>query len=1070
MAQPVEQALAGLPGVRRTTSTVQSGIVQIVVAFESNTDPWRSRQLVAEKLAQVVGGFPEGTTAPLLTSAAGRLQEIQELVLEGPAVDPMRLRDHAVKVLVPRLQSIAGVARVEMLGGEGRQLQVSILPERMRSTGVSLEQVIAALEGSERDVSAGVLEIRDKQWNVEIASLAAGPEEVARLPVHTASGLVALGDIAEIREAPELRTGLARYQGFEAVSMRVVKQPTAETLRTAAAVRASLPELQASLPEGMKLGLFYDQGQLVEHALGGVGQALLIGAVFVALVLVLLLGSLRGAAIVIALLPLATLGAAIPLYLFDLGLNAMTLGGLAISVGLLVDAGVIMVENLAHRPHDRRDAQGEERRQVVARAAAEVAVPIATAVLVILAVFIPLLALGGVAGKLYAPLAVAVASAMALSLVFSFTLVPVLVARFLPPGAALEEPAVVRAVKRVYRPLLGFALRRGGLVQILALALALPAVWLATRLGSDFLPELDEGALVAQTFAFRRQPRGDRLGQPLLRGRRDRGGRGGRGLPPHRPRRGHRRSDADLPLGRADRARRRGRPRGGRSGGGGDRRKDALRGRADHADEHAHLRRHRRHPGRHPGRAFQSRPRAGGGAPGRDPAGARGGAGVASVTVDTGAPLPSWRVVPDDAALRRLDVPRSALLATVRAALQGIQLEPRFDGLQRIERVVRFPSDGRTTTESLKRLPIVVENGLVIELGQVATIVEQPTASMIRRKNGQRRLGFNIRAEGDLGGTAKRIEAALAEMKMPPGTAVGLAGKIEEARETQRRLLIASAVALFLVVLLLYLALGRWREVAVVLGTLPLAFAGGLFALYLAGETWNASSIVGVIGLFGVAVQNSLVLITQTKELLARGLPFREALREASLGRVRPKLMTAGAAILGLLPMLLGFGGSELERPLAVVMVGGLPHLDPLHLAGAALGLRQFGPRKRRRREPAQLGGSRPGTLMAASRERATTRKRNCQKALRSDSGGISPVKSAEGRRISPAGAAGLRGSPATCRTSRRRSPGGRGGGGRGSRGCRRAARPASRLKRLIQAAKRAMPPRLAQPVARKPA
>lgn len=929
VAQPVEQALAGLPGVRRTTSTVQSGIVQVVVAFDSNSDPWRSRQLVAEKLAQVVGGFPEGTTPPLMTSAAGRLQEIQELVLEGPSIDPMRLRDHAVQVLVPRLQAVPGVARVEMLGGEGRQLQISMFPERMRISGVSLEQVIEALGGTDRNVSAGVLEISDKQWNVEIASLAAGPEEIGRLPVHGAFGLVALADVAEIREAPEFRTGLARYQGFEAVSMRVVKQPTAETLKTAAAVRASLPELQASLPAGMQLGLFYDQGELVEHALGGVGQALMLGAVFVALVLVLLLGSLRGAAIVVALLPLATLGAAIPLYLMDLGLNAMTLGGLAISVGLLVDAGVIMVENLAHRLHERRRASGEDhaggRARILAGAAAEVAVPIATAVMVILAVFIPLLALGGVAGKLYAPLAVAVASAMALSLLFSFTVVPVLVARFLAPGAALEEPALVRGIKRFYRPLLDFALRRGVLVQILALLVALPSLWLATRLGSDFLPELDEGALMAQTLlpsdaSLAAIDSANRLFEDGL---------------------------AEVP-GIASVYRRTGR---------GEVTEDPMPtylsdvlivlddGADPRAVEHEVAELGEKMPfGVEITTPMNMRISEGiGGTPADiqielfNPDLALVAArqaeiqkeiaavpGVASVTVDTGAPLPSWRIVPDDAALRRLDVPRSALLTTVRAALQGIQLEPRYDGLQRIERVVRFPADGRTTTESLKRLPIVVEEGRVIELGQVATLVEEPAPSMIRRKNGQRRLGFNVRVEEDLGGTAERLEATLAKMELPAGTAFGLAGKIEEARETQRKLLIASAVAILLVILLLYLALGRWREVAVVLGTLPLAFAGGLFALYLAGETWNASSIVGVIGLFGVAVQNSLVLITQTKELLSRGLPFREALRDASLGRVRPKLMTAGAAILGLLPMLFGVGGSELERPLAVVMVGGL--------------------------------------------------------------------------------------------------------------------------------------------------
>ena len=934
VAQPVEQALSGLPGVRRTTSTTQSGVVQVIVAFESEVDPWRSRQLVAERLAQVAGAFPEGTSAPLLTSVAGRLQEIQELVLDGPTVDPMRLRDHAVRVLVPRVQSVPGVARVEMLGGEGRQIQISVSPEKMRTAGVSLGQVVEALDGSAQDVSAGVLEVRDKQWNVTVASLARRPEQIAALPVHTAHGLVALGDVAEVREQPEFRTGLARFQGFEAVSLRVIRQPGAETLATARRVRAALPELRRALPEGMSLTLFYDQGSLVEHALGGVGNALMIGAVFVALVLVLLLGSLRGAAVVIALLPLATLGAAIPLSALDLGLNAMTLGGLAIAVGLLVDAGVIMVENLVHRLHAHRTAAepGVDRHRaevararVIARAAAEVAVPIATAVLVILAVFVPLLALGGVAGKLYAPLAVAVAAAMALSLVFSFTLVPALVDRFLPPGVRLDEPRVVGAVKRLYRPALDFALRRGALVQVLALALSAAALWLGTRLGSDFLPALDEGALMVQTVL----PSDSSLAAIDAANRRfeaelaEVGGiasvyrRTGRGEVTEDPMPTYL-SDVLVVL------------EEGADSGTVEREVAGIAERMPFAVEITTPMNMRISEGI-------------GGTPAdiqvelfaadlaaltarqaeiqRRIAGV---AGVASVAIDTGAPLSSWRIVPDEAALRRLDVPRRALLETASAALQGIPLAPTFDGPQKVERVVRFPADGRLTAESLKRLPIVVEEGRIVELGQVASIGEAPTPSMLKRKNGQRRLGFNVRTEGDLGGTARRIEAALADAELPAGVSVGLAGKVEEARETQRRLTVASAVALALVVALLYLALGRWREVGVVLGTLPIALAGGLVALWLARESWNASSIVGVIGLFGVAVQNSLVLITQTKEQLARGAPFLAALREAALGRVRPKLMTAGAAILGLLPMLLGFGGSELERPLALVMVGGL--------------------------------------------------------------------------------------------------------------------------------------------------
>jgi cobalt-zinc-cadmium resistance protein CzcA len=915
--------LQGVPGVHRVVTTLQPGVVQVVVAFEPRADPFRSRLLVAEKIAAVAGEFPPGTSSPLLTSAAGRLQEIQELVLEGPAIDPMKLRDTAVQLVVPRLQSVPGVARIELLGGEDRQLQVALIPERMRLMGVGLEQVLAALEGSERDRGAGILELRDKLAFVTYASLAATPEQARRLPVHTAHGLIALGDIAEVREAPGFRLGLARYQGFEVVSMRVIKQPGADTLRVAEGVRAALPDLRRALPEGMSLTLFYDQGELVRHALGGVGQALALGGVFVALVLVVLLADLRAAAIVLLLLPLAILGSALALLGLGESLNAMTLGGLAIAVGLLVDAGVIMVENLAHRLAG--GVGPGERRAAIARAAAEVSTPIVTAVLTILAVFIPLLALGGVAGRLYAPLAVAVASAMAISLVLAMTLVPALVERWLPPGASLAEPRVVRAVKSAYRPLLDLALRRGGLVQALALAIALPAVLLAAGLGTDFLPQLDEGAVLVQTLlpsdtslaAVDGANRGleERLAtMPGVKASYRRTGRGEITEDPMP----HYLSDVLVVLETGTPA------------------SDVEEALAEELEElpyaaelttpmgmriaegiggtPADIQVELFHPDLELLAGHEAAIR---GAIERVP-------GVASVSPDTGAPLPRWRVVPDDEALRRLDVPRELLFATVEAALHGVDLAPRHVGPQRIERVVRFPSDGRLTAEGLTRLPLVVEEGRVVELGQVARVEEGPTPSMIRRKNGQRRLGFNVRVERDLGGTASRVEEAVRGLDLPQGTTVGISGKVEEARETQRRLLVAIAASLLLVLLLLGAALGTAREVAVVVATLPVAFAGGLYALWLAGETWNASSIVGLVGLFGVAVQNSLVLIAQTRELLARGVPFDDALREASIGRVRPKLMTAGAAILGLLPMLFGFGGSELERPLAIVMVGGL--------------------------------------------------------------------------------------------------------------------------------------------------
>ena len=923
IGQRVEQALQGVPAVRRVVTTLQPGVVQVVVAFEPGADPFRTRLLVAEKIASVSGEFPEGTSPPLLTSAAGRLQEIQELVLEGPTVDPMELRDAAIQIVVPRLQSVAGVARIELLGGEERQLQVNLIPERMRLMGVGLEQVLTALEGSERDQGAGILELRDKLAFVTYASLAGSPEQARRLPVHTARGLVALGDIAEVREAPGFRMGLARYQGFEVVSMRVIKQPGSDTLTVARGVREALPDIRRAIPEGMNLTLFYDQGALVQHALGGVGQALAIGGIFVAVVLIVLLGNLRAAGIVLILLPLAMLGTALALFGFDEGLNAMTLGGLAIAVGLLVDAGVIMVENLAHRLE--AGVPVGSRRTAIAAAAAEVAPPILTAVLVILAVFIPLLAVGGVAGRLYAPLAVAVASAMAISLVLALTLVPVLVERVLPSGASLAEPRLVRALKRVYRPALDAALRRSKTVQLAAVGLAVPALLLALGLGTDFLPELDEGAVLVQTLlpsdtslsavdsanrqleervaaipgvkaSYRRTGRGEITEDPM----------------PHyisdvlivlEP--GTAASGVEAPLGKDLEALPFGAelttPMGMRIA-------EGIGGTP--ADVQVEL--------FHPNLSLLSDHEA------RVRERIEGVAGVASVSADTGAPLPRWRVIPDDDALRRLDVPRALLFQTLEAALHGVALAPRYVGVQRIERIVRFPSDGRLTAEGLTRLPLVVEEGRVVELGQVARVEEEPTPSMIRRKNGQRRLGFNVRVEEDLGGTAAAVERAVRGVELPKGTTIGIAGKVEEARETQRRLGLAIAAALVLVLALLGFALGSAREVAVVVATLPVAFAGGLYALWIAGETWNASSIVGVIGLFGVAVQNSLVLISQTRGLLRQGQPFDAALREACIGRVRPKLMTAGAAILGLLPMLFGLGGSELERPLAIVMVGGL--------------------------------------------------------------------------------------------------------------------------------------------------
>jgi len=923
VAQPIEQVMSGLPGVKRVNTQIVPELVQVVVTFDDSADPWQSRQLMAERLAGIAGNFPAGTRAPIMTTASGRLHQMMEIVFEGSHTDPMRLRDYIEQSVAPRLQAVPGVARVDRQGGHEKSLQISLSPEKMRLLGVSLDQVLAALEDTHQDFGVGVLEIHDKAWYISIGSLAASPENVRRLPLKVFNGWITLGEIADIREAPGFRRGLTRHDGHEDVGISIVKQPGASSLEVAASVRNILNELSPELPQGTSLKMIYDQGSLVDRALNGVMYALLVGSVFVALILILLLGNMRGSVIVLVILPLATFGAAIPLYLSGLGLNAMTLGGLAIAVGLLVDAAVIMVENLIHRLQEK---SGEEpRNQILVGAAVEVALPILTAVLVILSVFMPLILMGGLAGKLYAPLALAVASAMSISLILSFTLVPVFVDKFIPPKTLLTEPKIVSLIKLAYRPALNWAMSHGALVRTFALALTIPCLWLAFRLGTNFLPTLDERAfiLLSKVPSESSLDAVDRaniyLDQKL------------KNIPGIET--VYRKSGmADVtedPCPITD--------------------SEIMVILTPDADEsevrHEILEVAESMP--FPveiNTPMQERIAEGiGGTPAdiqvklfnRDIEAVRPIAsdlrlhiaeleGVQSVNFNTPEPMPGWRAVINDEALRRLGVPRTTVARHLQASLQGIEVGTRFDGPQTIDRIVHFAEYNTISPETLKLMPIILENGRSIDLGQIVQFEETRTPTLIRRESCQPYIGLNIRTEGDIGGTAGRIDKLIKTLNLPEGTHVKFGGKIEEARETNRRLAYAICASAILVTGLLFFALKRWREVLIVLTTLPDAFVGGIFALWLFGETWNISSIVGMIGLFGVAVQNSLVLISQAKGLISKGMPFRAALEEASLGRVRPKLMTAGATILGLIPIMMGFSGSELERPLAIVMIGGL--------------------------------------------------------------------------------------------------------------------------------------------------
>jgi cobalt-zinc-cadmium resistance protein CzcA len=933
VAIPMETALAGLPDVRRIRSSSQLGVSQVTVEFEAESDYYRARQLVAERVGQGATQLPPGTDAPLLSSLTGRLNEILEFTLEAQsgAVDLMTLRDLAEFDITNRLLAVPGVAAVERLGGYLRQFQIQIDPARMSARHVTLDEVLHAVEDANVNASGGFVTQGGTEWAVRAVGRIQTLDELRTTVVAVKERVpVMLGDIADIREAPAIRRGVAHRLAGEVVSCRVVKQFGADTVTVAAAVRAALEDINKSLPEGVTLRMVYDQSRLIDSALGGVGRAILIGAGLVVLVLFALLGNWRAALLVTFTLPLTLALAALLLRAWGIGINTMTLGGLAIAVGLLVDAAIIVTENIVH--HLQQHPHGPKR-HVALQAAIQVGRPIFFATVIVVAVFVPLSAMTGIEGRMYQPLAAAVVAALSASLVLALTLVPVTAALVLraPRPDAPDDIWLIRRLKAFYAPALDRAMRHAGLVQMGTIAITVPAIALALVVGSDFMPQLDEGAFLLQTVmppdtALDEVDRINHRVEDVLRtfGEVDdvvrRTGRAERTEDPmphvvsdvlvvlNPDRTGDLESlEADMrealervpgvsilfttPLGmRID------------EGLGGTPADLSVRVFGPDLNELARL-------GTEVQRIMT----------GID--------GVADLRVEAVTGLPQLRVSIDRPAVARTGLTPGDVVRALRIGLVGDEASEVWVGQRRYDLVVRLADSARSSASAIRDLRLEAHDGTRIPIEQVARVEEILAPGTIRREGGNRRIAVEASVAGqDLGSVASDIrERVAAELVLPTGYFVDVGGRVEQQERATQSLTVATMAALIAVFALLYLALGSFAETGVILATLPSAFVGGIVALLLAGETWNVSSLVGLIGLFGIAVQNGLVLVAQTRALMAEGRPFRDAIREASIGRVRPKLMTALTAILGLLPLLVfRMHGTEIERPLAVVMIGGL--------------------------------------------------------------------------------------------------------------------------------------------------
>jgi cobalt-zinc-cadmium resistance protein CzcA len=934
IAIPLELALAGLPDVRRVRSNSQLGVAQVTIEFEPNADYYRSRQFVAERVAQVSGQLPAGTDPPLISSLTGRLNEIFEFTLEADpgAADLMTLRDLAEFDVNNRLLAVPGVAAVERLGGYLRQFQVQLDPERMSARRVSLDEVMHAVEESNLNASGGIVAQGSIEWTVRALGRAQTVDDLRRTAVVTRGDVpVLLGDVADIREAPAVRRGVAHRLKGEVVSARIIKQFGSDTVTVAAGIRSAVEDIRRALPEGVQLRVVYDQSQLVSSALGGVGRAVMLGGVFVVLVILVLLGNVRAALVVTFTIPLSIALAGLLLRPLGIGLNTMTLGGLAIAVGLLVDAAIIMVENILHRLNSATTQR--DRRERALLAATEVARPIAFATLIVIVVFLPLFGMTGIEGRMYQPLAAAVIAAMAAALILALTLVPIAAAFVLTPSRAGtdDDVALLRALKKWYAPLLDRCLKHPIVVAIATLLVAIPAIAFGLQIGSDFMPQLDEGAFLLQTVlpseaALDEVDRLNHRVEDVLRTIPEvedvvrRTGRSERTEDPMP----HTVSDVLVVL-KADRNREleaieedmRERltdmpgiavlfttPLGMRidEGLGGTPADLSIRIFGPDLDELSRL-------------AAQVE------------ALIRPVNGIADLRTEQLTGLPQLQIGVNREATARVGLAPGDVIRAVRVGMVGEEMSQIWLGQRRFDLVVRLRDDRRDTFEAIRALLIDGHDGRKIPLGQLADVTQTFGPSAIRRESGTRRIAVEASVSGrDLGSTASEVRHLLTErLNLPAGYFFDLGGRVESQARASRALMLAIGAALFGVFILLLVALGSAVEAAMILGTVPIAFVGGILALLIAGETWNVSSLVGLIGLFGIAVQNSLVLVTQTRGLLSEGRTLLDAVREASIGRVRPKLMTAATATLGLLPLLvLELQGTEIERPLAVVMIGGL--------------------------------------------------------------------------------------------------------------------------------------------------
>ncbi|MBA7654656.1 Cobalt-zinc-cadmium resistance protein CzcA [subsurface metagenome] len=940
---PIESSMNGLPGVRQIKSTSAFGMAVIYVYFEDDVDIYFARQIVSERLNEALTQLPEMTERPALGPISTGLGQIFIYYLtidsdvDTGGKDPITyLREINDWVVKYQLQTVPGVTDILSIGGHVLQYQIRINPHALNKYKISLEEVVESVRENNKNAGGQFMLLGSEEYLVRGIGLLQDLDDIRNIHVKVIGGVpIKIGDLAEIGYGKEIRRGVVSRNGSEEVVSGIVLQLYGQnTSKVIERLYAKIPEVQASLPDGVSLVPYYEQAELIKQATWTVKKALLQGAVLVIIVLFCFLGNFRSAFIVSLALPLCALISIIFMRLIGISANLMSLGGIAIGIGMLGDGAIVMVENIYRHLNATMDNTLRKKSDIIFESAKEVSRPIIFSIIIIIIVFLPIFSLEGVEGKMFSPMAFTLCFALFGSLIVAVVAAPALCTYLLKAGR-YKEFIVVTKLKKIYQPWLVWAIHNRKKVLWGVLIAFVCSILLVPLLGTEFIPTLEEGSiLIGVTMAPSISlEKGTQVIQALERKIIafeeveevvSRIGRPEAGSHPHPVNY----AEIHIELKKQDNW-----PTY-------KSKKDLIEALNRTLSNYPGVQLNFTQPIQNAFDELLSGIKAQVAVKlfGEDLDVLKSKAqeihnsidnipGLVDLAVEQSFGQPQIQIIADRQACSRYGINVSEILELVELAIGGEVIDNIYLNIRRFGIHVRYQEPYRSDPKVIEDLLVHAENGTLVPLKQVAQIKEVIGPIQINREKNQRRwvIQGNVRGR-DLGSVVADIKKSIANnVELPPGYYVEYGGQFENQQRAMTRLTIIVPIVITLVFLILCLTFGSIGEALLIIINVPLALIGGILGLFLAGEYLSVPAAVGFIALFGIAVQNGVVLVSCINQLCTQGIETKEAIITGALQRLRPVLMTAATTVLGLLPLLLSTGiGSEVQRPLAAVVIFGL--------------------------------------------------------------------------------------------------------------------------------------------------